>query len=111
VILKSYDVRLGLNRGAKTCEGDKKTPLGKYHIVDKWNSKYIKFLAIDYPNGRDIKNAKKRGCKPGGEIGIHAYTEGLPKEGSDGCITVWTREEILEIDRLVRIGTEIEIKK
>lgn len=109
-IVKEYDVRVGINKGPKQCDGDKKTPTGTYKITEKRNSKYVKFLALDYPRAKDIKKAKELGCKPGDSIGIHSWIEGLPKEGSLGCITVWTKDEILEINNLVSVGTEVEIK-
>lgn len=109
-IVKEYNVRLGLD-GPKQCEGDKKTPEGTYKIIDKYSSKYHKFLAIDYPRAKDIKKAKELGCKPGNGVGIHAWVEGLPRSNSKGCITVWKKEEILEVNRLVRVGTEVEIKE
>lgn len=111
-IVKQYNnLRLGRNKGPKQCDGDKRTPTGTYEIIEKRDSKYHKFLALDYPKAKDIKKAKELGCKPGDSIGIHSWIEGLPKEGSLGCISVWTKEDILEIDRLVRVGTEVEIKE
>lgn len=109
--VKTYAVRIGKNSGPKQCEGDSKTPEGVYKITEKRNSKYVKFLAIDYPRAKDIKKAKELGCNPGNSIGIHSWIEGLPKEGSQGCITVWNKSEILEIDKLVKVGTEVEIKE
>ena len=107
-IVKQYDVRLGVE-GTKHCEGDMKTPTGMYKIVEKRNSKYVKFLALDYPRAKDIVKARELKCKPGDSIGIHAWIEGLPKENSQGCITVWTKEEILEINSLVSVGTQVII--
>lgn len=108
-IVKQYNVRLGINPGPKHCDGDKKTPEGIYKIIEKRDSKYVKFLALDYPRSKDIKKAKELGCKPGDSIGIHSWIEGLPVEGSLGCITVWTKHEILEINRLVKVNTTVEI--
>lgn len=107
--VKSYKVRVGKNKGAKHCDGDKKTPEGTYHITEKRDSKYHKFLALDYPQAKDLKKAKELGCYVGDSIGIHSWIKGLPKEGSLGCITVWTKEEILEINSLVKVGTTVEI--
>lgn len=106
--IKEYAVRIGID-GKKQCEGDKKTPEGVYHIIDKYGSKYVRFLALDYPNKQDRKNAKELGCNPGDGVGIHAWIEGLPRSNSRGCITVWTKQEILEIYKLVKVGTEVEI--
>lgn len=109
-IVKQYDnIRLGKNKGPKQCDGDKKTPEGIYKIIEKRDSKYHKFLALDYPRDKDIKKAKELGCKPGDSIGIHSWVEGLPRDSSLGCITVFTKREILEINNLVKTGTMVEI--
>lgn len=110
-IVKQYNVVTGKNSGPKQCDGDKKTPEGVYKIIEKRDSKYHKFLALDYPRAKDIKKAKELGCKPGDSIGIHSWIEGLNRTGSLGCIRVWTKEEILEINNLVSVGTEVEIKE
>ena len=110
-IVKQYDVITGKNSGPKQCDGDKKTPEGIYKIIEKRDSKYHKFLALDYPRAKDIKKAKELGCKPGDSIGIHSWIEGLNRTGSLGCIRVWTKDEILEINNLVSVGTEVEIKE
>ncbi len=110
-VVKQYAVVTGKNPGPKQCDGDKKTPEGVYKIIEKRDSKYHKFLALDYPRAKDIKKAKELGCKPGDSIGIHSWIEGLPMSGSLGCIRVKTKEEILEVNRLVRVGTEVEIKE
>ena len=110
-IVKQYDVVTGKNSGPKQCDGDKKTPEGVYKIIEKRDSKYHKFLALDYPRAKDIKKAKELGCKPGDSIGIHSWIEGLNRTGSLGCIRVWTKSEILEINNLVAVGTEVEIKE
>jgi len=110
ITIKEYDVVTGKNSGPKQCDGDKKTPEGIYHITEKRDSKYIKFLALDYPQAKDIKKAKELGCNPGNAIGIHSWIEGLPMDGSLGCIRVKTKEEILEINDMVEVGTEVEIR-
>ena len=115
-IVKEYVVRTGLNKGAKHCAGDKKTPEGTYYIKDKRNSKYVKFLELNYPNANDIQNAKELGCNPGNAIGIHYYNEEYTNdpstlEGSLGCITVWNKDEIREIYNNVKIGTTVIIKE
>lgn len=110
-IVKQYNIVTGKNKGPKQCDGDKKTPEGVYKIIEKRDSKYHKFLALDYPRAKDIKKAKELGCKPGDSIGIHSWIEGLNRTGSLGCIRVWTKSEILEINNLVAVGTEVEIKE
>ena len=110
-IVKQYDVVTGKNKGPKQCDGDKKTPEGTYHIVEKRDSKYHKFLALDYPQAKDLKKAKELGCYAGDSIGIHSWIKGLPMDGSLGCIRVKTKAEILEVNSLVSVGTEVEIKQ
>lgn len=112
--VKTYTVRVGLNKGPKQCEGDKKTPEGIYKIKDKRDSKYVRFLEIDYPRAKDIKRAKELGCNPGNAVGIHYYNKEYTNdpstlEGSLGCITVWNKSEIKEIDQMVKVGTVVEI--
>ena len=114
-IVKEYTVRTGLNKGPKQCEGDKKTPEGIYSIKSKKDSKYVRFLELDYPRAKDKKKAKELGCNPGNAIGIHYYNEEYTDDpstlkGSLGCITVWNKAEIKEIDRLVGVGTTIIVK-
>lgn len=108
-IIKEYNVVTGENKGPKHCEGDKKTPEGIYKIIEKRDSIYHRFLALDYPRDKDLKKAEELGCYAGDSIGIHSWIEGYPVEGSLGCIRVQTKEEILEIDSLVNVGTEVEI--
>lgn len=110
-IVKQYPVVTGKHKGPKRCDGDKKTPEGTYHIIEKRDSKYHRFLALDYPQAKDIKRAKELKCKPGDSIGIHGWIKGLPLDGSLGCIRVMTKKEILEIDSLVKVGTEVEIRE
>lgn len=114
-IMKEYTVRVGLNKGAKQCDGDKKTPEGVYKIKDKRNSKYVKFLELDYPRAKDIERAKELGCNPGNAVGIHYYNKEYTNdpstlEGSLGCITVWNKSEIREISSILKIGTKVVIK-
>lgn len=108
-VVKEYDVVTGKNKGPKQCDGDKKTPEGTYTIIEKRDSKYHKFLALDYPQAKDLKKAKELGCYAGDSIGIHSWIKGLPLDGSLGCIRVMTKEEILEINSLVSVGTKVKI--
>ena len=115
-VVKEYKVRVGLNKGPKQCDGDKKTPEGTYSIKAKRDSQYVKFLELDYPRQKDIAKAKELGCNPGNAIGIHYYNKEYTNdpstlEGSLGCITVWNKSEIREINSLVRVGTKIIINK
>jgi len=118
-VVKTYRVSLGGHpNGAKTREGDGKTPEGDY-VIDRRNTKSRFHLAlhISYPSAADVQNARKLGVSPGGDIMIHGLPNGFGWTGAlhtkwdwtDGCIAV-TNPEIEEIWRAVPNGTPIEIR-
>jgi murein L,D-transpeptidase YafK len=118
-IIKTYKVALGGNpRGAKTQQGDHKTPEGVY-VLDRRNehSQFYRSIHISYPNTDDRARARKLGVSPGGDVMLHGLPNGYGWIGSghrergwtDGCIAV-TNEEIDEIWRDVPDGTPIEIR-
>ena len=118
-LVKSYKVSLGpAPEGAKTCEGDGKTPEGVYRIVGR-NSKsaFHRSLRVSYPNEQDRARSAKLGCRTGGDIMIHGLPNGygwigaghLAKDWTAGCIAV-TDAEIEEIWNAVADGTLVEIQ-
>lgn len=118
-LLKTYKVALGATpKGAKSCEGDGKTPEGTYRIVSR-NSKsaFHRSLRISYPDNKDRARAAKLRCSPGGDIMIHGLPNGYgwigaghrSKDWTAGCIAV-TDAEIEEIWNVVPDGTVVEIK-
>lgn len=117
-VVKTYEVSLGFNPiGAKTQQGDGKTPEGLYKIdFKKKNSDFHLALRISYPNKSDLENAQNLGISPGGDIMIHGLSPKYAALGSlhllldwtNGCIAV-TNPEIEEIFNLVRVGTPIQI--
>ncbi len=117
-ILKAYRVALGKNPiGAKSVQGDGKTPEGRYYIVGRNpNSGFYKSLKISYPSEKDIEKANRLGVNPGGGIMIHGLSKNIEYLGkyhilddwTEGCIAV-TNEEMDEIWMLVAEGTPIEI--
>ena len=112
-ILKTYNIGLGFAPvGDKKVEGDGKTPEGLYYI-DRRNpdSEFHLSLGINYPNKRDIAEAKKLGKNPGGDIFIHGrgrLYDALIRDWTWGCIAV-TNDEIEEIYAMVRDGTPVAI--
>jgi murein L,D-transpeptidase YafK len=117
--VKSYRVALGhAPVGRKQCQGDDRTPEGLYR-VDSRNagSSYHRSLHVSYPNAGDAANARRAGCKPGGDIMIHGIKKGYGWMGSlhaahdwtQGCIAV-TDQEIEEIWAAVPNGTPVEIR-
>ena len=117
-VLKTYKVALGgAPVGAKTQQGDQKTPEGSY-VIDFRNprSQFYKSLHISYPNVTDRERARRLRVAPGGDIFLHGLGAGssvgkshVESDWTLGCIAV-TNEEIDEIWKLVRNGTRIEIK-
>lgn len=116
---RTYKVALGTQPvGAKTQQGDHKTPEGIYTIDSRnLHSQFYKGLHVSYPNADDVAQARKRKVSPGGAIMIHGLPNGMGWVGSahrerdwtDGCIAV-TDDEIDEIWKLVPNGTPVEIR-
>ena len=118
-VLKEYKVALGGSPvGAKTQQGDHKTPEGTY-ILDSRNSKsqFYKSLHISYPTSEQGAAARKRGVSAGGDVFVHGLANGERligaahrlRDWTDGCIAV-TDEEMDEIWEAVPVGTPIEIQ-
>ena len=118
-VLRTYKIALGGEPvGPKTCQGDHRTPEGRY-TVDARNkaSKFRRALHISYPNAEDRRRAAAARCAPGGDIMIHGLPNGYGfvgaahrlKDWTDGCVAV-TDEEIEEIWKLVPNGTTVEIR-
>jgi murein L,D-transpeptidase YafK len=117
--IRSYRVSLGFSpMGAKTHEGDGRTPEGRY-TIDRRNerSKYYRSLHISYPNSSDLARAHRSGTKTGGAIFIHGkpndksglwFRRAQNQDWTNGCIAV-SDDEINEIWNLVQNGTPIDI--
>jgi len=117
-ILRTFSISLGDEpKGPKVCEGDERTPEGEYDL--KWvneQSSYHRSIYIDYPREKDRAEAKKAGCRPGGNIFLHGLPKGASWAGkahqlrdwTDGCIAV-TNPEIDEIIASLKLPTKIEI--
>ena len=133
-VVRRFRIALGsVPSGTKRLEGDGRTPVGHYRIVEKRPSRRFRwFLGIDYPNGvdadrgyalgligpgewADIFLAHLRGQRPpwttalGGQIGIHG-AGGRPAEvdWTEGCIAV-SDAEIDYLAAHVPLGTVVEI--
>jgi murein L,D-transpeptidase YafK len=118
-VIKTYKIALGGEPvGAKTKQGDHRTPEGVY-VIDSRNahSQFHRALHISYPNAADRERARKSGASPGGDVFIHGLPNGYgfigaahrARDWTDGCIAV-TDQEIEEIWNLVLNGTPIEIR-
>jgi murein L,D-transpeptidase YafK len=135
--VKKYVCITGGNGGDKEREGDRKTPLGSFHIVYKNpQSKYHLSLGLDYPNREDAQrglaaglitreqydgivealasdlskesNQKKLWYTPlGGEIFIHGYANG--RTGTAGCVAL-QNPDVEELYAVLPVGTPVEIR-
>ena len=121
-VIEEFPVSLGKNDhlGNKVQRGDKKTPVGRYTILNK-RCHPIKYRAmtISYPNKEDIERASRLGVDPGSLITIHgqphwnadghgdSYT--LAHDWTDGCIAL-TNKDLDKLWGRVRVGTPIIIK-
>lgn len=115
--VKVFRISLGASPvGAKTRQGDNKTPEGTYTICLKNpNSRGYKSLKISYPNDTDRKHARQMGQDPGGDIFIHGLwwnTQNPKTHWQDnwtrGCIAV-NNAEIDEIFQHTDVNTMITI--
>lgn len=110
--------------GPKLREGDKVTPVGRYHVVSKSPSRYHVFLGLDYPNATDrarFASLKREGKLPkeatiGGDVGIHgsppqAEWKPLHKtvDWTLGCVAV-DDDEIETISKRTAVGTVVDIE-
>ena len=115
----SYRVALGRNAtGAKTRQGDHRTPEGDY-VLDQKNvhSGFHLAMHISYPNSIDREQAARDGVEPGGDVMVHGIKNGLGWIGrlhrlvdwTDGCIAL-TDNEMDQFAKIVSVGTPIEIR-
>jgi len=109
----------------KMIEGDRRTPEGTFHILDKRShSKWHKIMMIDYPNKEswDKFNRRKaqgiisKNARIGGGIGIHGT---WPNDNivvddytnwTQGCVSL-RNEDIDEIFSFIVPGTRVMIRK
>lgn len=105
--LADYYVSSGKNGADKTKKGDKKTPLGVYHVTDNLPREKLAALygvgafPISYPNELD-----RREGRDGNGIWLHGVpldTYSRPPRASDGCV-VLTNQNLETIGKNLRIG-------
>jgi murein L,D-transpeptidase YafK len=102
-----YYVSSGKNGIEKVREGDKKTPLGVYHVTRNVPRKKLTdfygtgAFPINYPNEWDRRNGRN-----GSGIWLHGTpsdTFSRPPQASDGCV-VLTNRDLDAIGRRVQVG-------
>lgn len=109
----------------KRMEGDKNTPEGSFHIINKRvHEKWCRYLGLDYPTPEDrqkFNERKKRGEIPanasiGGGIGIHGtwphedFVIDRYKNWTLGCISM-KNEHVMELYQYTKPGTKVIIRK
>ncbi len=125
-MIRSYKAVFGPKpQDNKKMAGDRATPEGWFKIQNKNpNSKYDRFMLIDYPN--DSAKArfaalKAKGAIPptatiGSDVGIHGIWKGgddMIEMGvcwTDGCVAL-KNKDIEELYTLVGVGTRVLIRK
>lgn len=125
--IRSFPAVFGLNgQGQKLYEGDLRTPIGLYSIVDKRaHARWRHFLLLDYPNLQDLHRywlAMEAGDLPragdryagvGGAVGIHGTDKpSLNERNVDwtfGCISL-RNADIDDLTSLVPVGTLVLIE-
>ena len=103
-----YYVTIGKNGMEKLREGDKRTPLGVYHVTSKLaREKLTDFYGsgafpINYPNEWDMRRGRD-----GYGIWLHGTprdTYSRPPRASDGCI-VLTNDDLVTLERRLQLGS------
>lgn len=109
-----YYTTIGRNGTEKAREGDKKTPLGVYHVTGNLQKDYLiktygnqstlygdGAFPLNYPNDWD-----RRLGRNGHGIWLHGVpfdTYSRPPRASDGCVAL-TNEDLLTISKHVQVG-------
>lgn len=109
----------------KVMAGDRCTPEGWFSIqLKNPNSKYDKFMLLNYPNDTVIERFNKlkgsgaipQSAKIGGDVGIHGIWKGgddMIEKGvcwTDGCVAL-RNKDVDELYSFVGVGTRVLIKK
>ena len=109
-----YYTTIGRNGTEKLREGDKKTPLGVYHVTGNLQRDYLVktygnqsslygdgAFPLNYPNDWD-----RRLGRNGHGIWLHGVphdTYSRPPQASDGCVAL-TNEDLVTISKQVQVG-------
>lgn len=118
-VLVVYPVSLGGQPvGAKSIEGDQRTPEGVYRISQhKADSTCYRALRISYPNAQQVARSKSEQKGPGGNIMIHGLKNGWGWLGrchrwldwTAGCVAV-TNSEMDRLWEAVPDGSVVELR-
>lgn len=105
--VQDYYISSGLKGSEKLKEGDQRTPIGVYFVIDNLPKAKLGALygdgafPLNYPNEWD-----KRLGKNGHGIWLHGVpkdTYSRPPRASNGCV-VLTNEDLLQVEKFLQIG-------
>ncbi len=104
---RDFYMTIGKNGTDKRTEGDKKTPVGVYHIADRLPRRQLADLygdgafPLNYPNAWDLAHGRS-----GHGIWLHGVpsdTYSRPPRSSDGCVVV-ANPDLEELSKWVQVG-------
>lgn len=108
-VIKKFDISLGRVVGAKEREGDLRTPVGYYHIVEIKDGKKLpaiygpKVFVTDYPNAYDIAKGRS-----GGGIWLHGSGKGKRLDDTHGCVEL-DDQNVMQLEKWVGVNTPVII--
>ena len=115
LVVARYKAAIGPGgHGPKRFEGDRRTPVGRYHVVGRIPGLFHNFLTVSYPNDADRRRyaeLKARGEVPPGRsvgFGIGIHGGGTESDWTLGCVAL-SNDDIDAVVRRVRAGTPIVI--
>jgi murein L,D-transpeptidase YafK len=104
---RDFYLTIGRNGLDKYVEGDKRTPIGVYHIIEQLPGRQLPDLygegayPLDYPNALDRMQ---------GRSGHGIWLHGVPSDtysrsprASDGCLAV-SNPDLIELGRYIQVG-------
>lgn len=105
---QDYYMTIGRNGTDKRVEGDKRTPIGVYRIIQQLPRAQLADLygdgafPLNYPNAWD--QVQGRGGYGIWLHGVPSDTYSRPPRSSEGCVVV-TNPDLTELSRFIQVGT------
>lgn len=104
---QDFYMTIGRNGTDKRVEGDKRTPIGVYHITSRLPRTQLADLygsgafPLNYPNAWD--QVQKRGGHGIWLHGVPSDTYSRPPRSSDGCVAI-TNPDLNELSQYIQVG-------
>lgn len=106
-LMRDYYMTIGRNGTDKRVEGDKRTPMGVYQIIQQLPRTQLADLygdgafPLNYPNTWD--QAQGRGGHGIWLHGVPSDTYSRPPRSSEGCVVV-TNPDLVELSQFIQVG-------